>query len=357
MNLYEAIKKIKPTCKESRRKSGEKWDSIAKPLKSLGLLESTVNRLAGILRTEEVNIDKRCVVVMCADNGVTEQNITQADPIVTSIMAENFAKGTTTVCRMAQFINCDVFPVDIGINSNISAKGLINKKIMYGTKNFSVQPAMSRDQAIQAIETGIAIAERLKQEGYTLIATGEMGIGNTTTSSAIASVLLGKSAAEMTGRGAGLDEEGMKRKISAIERGVALHAPNPKDAIDVLSKVGGLDIGGLAGLILGSAALSTPVLLDGFISGVAALVAVRICPDCADYLIPSHLSAEPAAKIISDHLGFSPLIRAEMCLGEGTGAMAALGLIDMALHTYRSAITFREIDIEAYVHFKTETLL
>lgn len=352
MNLNEAINRIKPTCEKSRQKAAEKWDTVAKPLRSLGALESTVSKIAGILRTEDVIIDKRCVVVMCADNGVVAQNITQADAIITSIMADNFAKGTTTVCTMAQFIQCDVIPVDIGINSSVSANGLIDKKIMYGTKDLSMEPAMSRDQAIRAIEVGIEMAETLHEKGYTLIATGEMGIGNTTTSSAIASVLLDKPAEGMTGRGAGLDDEGLKRKIKAIKKGIELHKPNAKDPIDVLAKVGGLDIAGMAGLCIGCAALSIPVLLDGFISGVAALIAIRLCPICAEYMIPSHLSAEPAAGIIMDHLGFSPMIRAGMCLGEGTGAMAALGLIDMAVYTYKHTITFRELDIEAYVHFK-----
>ncbi len=352
MKLEQALKLIKPVDYNIIKQSQEKWDKIAKPLQSLGALETTVTKMAAIAGTADFDIDKRCVVIMCADHGVVAQGVTQADSIVTTIMAENFAKGTTTVCVMAKSIGVDVIPVDIGINSNISATGLINKKIMYGSNDISLGPAMTRLQAVQAIEVGIEIALSLKDKGYKLIATGEMGIGNTTPSAAIASVLFGREVNTVCGSGAGLDKEGFERKINAVKRAIEINKPDREDPIDVIGKVGGLDIAGMVGLFLGGAAVSLPVMVDGLISGIAAVLASRICPACKEYMIATHMSAEPAGKLVLKKLDFMPIITAGMRLGEGTGAMAALTVIDMAVEVYKKTITFPEIDMEKYIHFK-----
>ena len=209
-------------------------------------------------------------------------------------------------------------------------------------------PAMTRDEAIKGIEAGIAMVEELKAQGYRLFATGEMGIGNTTTSSAVASVLLGQPVETMTGRGAGLSSDGLTRKIQAIKKAIDLNKPDAKDSIDVLAKVGGLDIAGLAGVYLGGAALQIPVLIDGFISGVAALVAARLCPEAADYMIASHVSKEPAAHLVLDELGKEAVLHADMCLGEGTGAIALCPFLDMGATLYNTLSTFDDIHVDQY---------
>lgn len=352
MNLQQAIESVRPTCEASVDAAAANWDNIAKPLNSLGLLETTVNRLAGIERNAQVDISKRCLVIMCADNGVVAQGVTQTDSVVTTIMSENFAKGTTTVCTMAQHIGVNVLPINIGINNPTTAEGLVNRNVMMGTNDITQGPAMTMEQALQAIEVGIDIALSLKTEGYKLIATGEMGIGNTTTSSCLATLLLNQKIEDVTGRGAGLDMSGFDRKIGAIRKAILVNNPNKDDVIDALAKVGGLDIAGMVGLYIGGAAVQLPVMIDGFISGISAVIAARLCPLCKEYMIVSHVSAEPAGQMVLDELGFKPLVTAGMCLGEGTGAMAALALIDMAIDIYYNTITFAKINMDEYIHFK-----
>ena len=217
-----------------------------------------------------------------------------------------------------------------------------------GTRNMVKEPAMTREEAVKGIEAGIEMVSRLKAKGYGLLATGEMGIGNTTTSSAVASVLLDRPVEEMTGRGAGLSSDGLNRKITAIKKAIDKHQPDPKDAIDVLAKVGGLDIAGMAGVFIGGAAFSVPVVIDGFISCVAALIAQRICPTVGDYMIASHVSKEPAAHLILEALGKEAVIHGDMCLGEGSGAVALFPFLDMGTAVYQSMSTFDDIHVEQY---------
>lgn len=211
------------------------------------------------------------------------------------------------------------------------------------------EPAMTKEQAVQAIETGIEMVETLKAKGYGIIATGEMGIGNTTTSSAVASVILKRPVEEMTGRGAGLSSEGLNRKITAIKKAVALHKPNPEDGIDVVSKVGGFDIAGIAGLFIGGAVYKVPIVIDGVISAVGALVAVTICPQCKDYMLASHVSKEPAGQLLLESLGKEAPLHCDMCLGEGTGALNLYPLLDTAVAVYYGMSDFSGIGMEAYV--------
>lgn len=219
---------------------------------------------------------------------------------------------------------------------------------MYGTKNFVKEPAMTREEAWHAVLVGIDMVKELKEKGYATLATGEMGIGNTTTSSAVAAVLLDKPVEQVTGRGAGLTSEGLERKIWVIKEAIALHRPNPEDPLDVLSKVGGLDIAGLAGVFLGGALYRVPVVIDGFISETAALCAARMVPTSAEYMLPSHVSKEPAGQMLLDALGLSPLLTCNMCLGEGSGAVAVMPLLEMGLQVYRQMSTFEEINVEQY---------
>lgn len=299
----------------------ERWSVVAKPLKSLGALEDLVAQIAGVIGEARFDIGKRALVVMCADNGVIAQGVTQTDESITALVAADLAKGCSSANLMARVARVDVIPVDVGVKNPPDAPGLISRRVAAGTRDFTSGPAMTRGQALQAVGVGIETARECREKGYRLIATGEMGIGNTTTSAAVAAALLGCEPREITGRGAGLSDEGLKRKVAAIEKGIAVNRPDADDALDVLGKLGGFDIAAMAGLFIGGALERLPVVIDGVISAVAALVACRLCPGCAFAMIPSHMSAEPAARRVFGELGLEPVIRAGMRLGEGTGAL------------------------------------
>ena len=349
MTLEEAIAKIEPLNSEAMSEAKRRWDAIAKPLNSLGLLEDAIIRIAGVCGDASVSIAKRAVVVMCADNGVSEEGVSQSDQEVTAIVTENMNNGDSSVCRMARLAHADVIPVDIGVYRPVKGDRILQRNVLRSTRNMTREPAMTREECIQAIEVGINVAAELKGQGYSLFATGEMGIANTTTSSAITTVMLGCEIELVTGRGAGLSSDGLVRKIDAIRRAIELNKPDPADPIDVLAKVGGLDIAGLVGVYLGGAACHVPVMLDGFISSVAALVAARICPDAREYFLASHVSGEPAGDMLLTELELTPVLRARMALGEGTGAVAVMALYDMALAIYSDMVTFEDTNIEAYV--------
>lgn len=345
--LQETIHRIQAADQEAMKASEAHWDTIAKPLKSLGRLEEYVIQIAGMQRTPKVTLGKKALVVMCADNGVVAEGVTQSGQEVTAIVAENFLDTKSCAAIMCRETGTDIFPVDIGMA--VDTPRVEKRKIAYGTKNLAKEPAMTRGEAVRAIETGIQFAEELKEKEYGILATGEMGIGNTTTSSAISTVLLNIEPELVTGRGAGLSTEGLNRKIAVIKQAIALHKPDKNDPIDVLSKVGGFDIAGLTGVFLGGAANRIPVVVDGFISAVAALVAVRLCPAASDYILASHVSKEPAGTLLLDALGKKPALTCDMCLGEGTGAVALFPLLEMGLHIYHEMSTFEEIEIENYV--------
>ena len=346
MTLEETLQKIHPLDEKAMEISRKRWDSIAKPLHSLGKMEDLVVQIAGITGSPDMNLKKRALVAMCADNGVVEEGVTQTGQEVTAIVAENFLTGDTSACTMCRQCGTDVYPVDVGMA--VDTKVPTDLKVAMGTRNMVKEPAMTREEAVKGIEAGIEMVSRLKAKGYGLLATGEMGIGNTTTSSAVASVLLDRPVEEMTGRGAGLSSDGLNRKITAIKKAIDKHQPDPKDAIDVLAKVGGLDIAGMAGVFIGGAAFSVPVVIDGFISCVAALIAQRICPLAGEYMIASHVSKEPAARLILEALGKEAVIHGEMCLGEGSGAVALFPFLDMGIAVYDSMSTFEDIHVEQY---------
>ena len=346
MTLEEALSKIQPLDGKAEEEAEKRWHSIAKPLHSLGKMETLVTQIAGITGSADIDIRKKALVAMCADNGVVEEGVTQTGQEVTAIVAENFLTGDTSACVMCRRTGTDVFPVDVGMVSDTKVPA--DLKVMYGTRNMTKGPAMTREEAGRGVEGGIEMTRRLKEKGYGILAAGEMGIGNTTTSSAVASVLLDRSAEEMTGRGAGLSSEGLERKIQAIKKAVKLNCPDRKDPLDVLAKVGGLDIAGMAGVFLGGAALRIPVVMDGFISCTAALVAQRICPEAGNYMIASHVSREPAAELILNALGKEAVIHGDMCLGEGSGAVALFPFLDMGAAVYAEMSTFEDIKVEQY---------
>ncbi len=330
-------------------RSRSRWDAIAKPLGSLGLLEKAVIKISALTASADYTIKKRAVMVMCADNGVVAQNVTQTGSEVTAIVARNMTTGDASVCRMAQVAKADVVPVDMGMLQDLQLPQLLSRRIAAGTQDISCAPAMTPQQAISAVEVGIELVKKMKADGYRILLLGEMGIGNTTTSSAMASALLGVDPQKVTGRGAGLSGEGVKHKTDIVRKAIEHNCPDAGNAMDVLAKLGGFDIAGLVGIIIGGAMYRVPILLDGLISGVAALCAVRICPNAINALIASHISAEPAGKMLLDALGLEPIICAGMYLGEGSGAVAALPLLDMAYAVYGEMRTFGEINIESYV--------
>lgn len=353
MNLQTLINSIQPADDRAKQIAKNRWDSIAKPLNSLGILEDTIIKIAGIKRTDRVTLNKKALVIMCADNGVVKEKVTQTDSSVTAVVAKNFLSHTSCACIMAKHSNTDVYPIDMGMLVDVLPEtDPINKgkKVAYGTKNMAIEPAMTREEAIKAIKGGINTVLQLKELGYDMIATGEMGIGNTTTSSALCSVLLDEPVEKVTGKGAGLTKEGLSRKIEVIKKSISIHNPEKEDPIDVLSKVGGYDIAGLTGVFLGGAIYHVPIVLDGFISSVAALIAKKLNPFTVDYMIASHVSKEPGGHMVLEELDLRPFITADMCLGEGTGAVASFPLIEMALSVYQTMSTFSEINMEEYKH-------
>lgn len=337
---------IPPRDEMSAQRARDRWNTIAKPVGSLGLLEDAIVDIAALIGTMNVCIDQRAVVVFCADNGVVEEGVAQTGQDVTALVAGNMLKGQSAVCLMARTAHADVFPVDIGMCYDVP--GICDCRILKGTSNIAKGPAMSREDAVRAIECGINIAEKLHGEGYRLLISGEMGIGNTTTSGAVAAVLLGESPKNTIGRGAGLSKEGLFRKQRAISVAIEVNQPDPKDAIDVVSKIGGLDIAGMAGLFIGGALYRIPVLVDGVISATAALVAKRICPAATQAIFATHQSSEPSTKKLLDALGKKAFITANMRLGEGTGALCALPLLDMALSVYNGMVSFDDIGLAPY---------
>lgn len=348
------LRSVRPADERYVEAAYRHWDGIAKPLNGLGRFEQMIAKIAGIQGTEQVSLERKAVVVFCADNGVVAEGVTQTDSSVTAVVTENFARGIASVNRMAAIAGAEVLPVDMGVAGEIREPGVRNCKIAWGTANLLKEPAMTMEQAYAAVHAGIGIAGELKDAGYDLLGVGEMGIGNTTTGSAIVSVLLDRPVAEVTGRGAGLSGEGLRRKIRVIEEAIALHRPDRDCPMEVLAKLGGFDIAGMAGLMLGGAINRIPVVLDGMISVAAALVAQSICPAVTDYLLPSHLGKEPACALAMERLGLFPVIHGELALGEGTGAVMLFPLLEQAHAVYRENSTFEDIHIDAYEKFSED---
>lgn len=368
--LFQQLCMIGRPNEKAMAQAWQRWDSIGKPLRSLGLLEKAVVKVAGMENTADVKMDRKAIVVMCADHGVVAEGVTQTDSSVTRIVAENLTRSCTSVNIMAAKAGADVFPVDMGMlgysfsNKDLRPLELCDRKIGEGTGNIAVEPAMSEAACVQAVLTGIEIIGDLAVQGYDIVGMGEMGIGNTTPSSALVSVLLNLPANEVTGRGAGLSDEGLKKKIAVIEQAVSRYWKATEDsniqdgsffkveaAIELMAHLGGYEIAGMAGLCLGGAIYGVPIVLDGYISAAAALCASLISSESTGWMLASHISAEPAGWKVLKYLHLEPVINAGMCLGEGTGAAAAMSLYDMGLAVYRGMSTFEEIHVEQYEHF------
>ncbi len=365
--LQRAVNSIEELDERAMRMARERQERLTKPSGSLGVLEDLSVKLAGITGNARPEVGRKVVIVMAGDHGVTIEGVSAFPSEVTPQMVLNFASGGAAINVLARHVGADVVVVDIGVAvdveapgaaqfanprpgsrgsaADVGAVGLVHRKVRRGTDNMAIGPAMSREEAIACVEVGIEMAHREVERGATLLATGDMGIGNTTPSSAILAALTGSPVADVVGRGTGIEEGALAKKREVVERALRVNAPNPEDPIDVLSKVGGLEIGGLAGVIIGSAARRVPVVIDGFISGAAALLAAKIAPQSIDYMIASHVSAEPGHRKMLEHLGLKPMLHMDMRLGEGTGAALAMGLVEAAAKVLNEMATFAEAGV------------
>ncbi|HEX6540309.1 MAG TPA: nicotinate-nucleotide--dimethylbenzimidazole phosphoribosyltransferase [Ktedonobacterales bacterium] len=344
-DIASTIATIGPLDANTMAAARDRQAQLTKPTGSLGRLESLAIQMAGITAEEQPRLDQKAVVVMAGDHGVTAEGVSAYPAEVTPQMVLNFLHGGAAINALARVVGARVVVVDIGVAGPLAHPHLISRKIAPGTANFAVGPAMTRKQAQDAIAVGIEAIASLARDGVRMVATGEMGIGNTTAASAITAVLAGASPAEVTGRGTGIDDAQLAHKVAVIERALAVNAPHPDDGLDVLVKVGGLEIAGLVGVILGAAARRMPIVLDGFIAGSAALVAEKLCPGVRDYLIAGHLSVERGHRVLLDVLGLSPLLSLDLRLGEGTGAALAMGILEAALAAHRQMATFAEAGV------------
>ena len=390
--------RIVPPDEKIREACRKRWDSLCKPIGGMGSFEELIAQIGAVQGSLHPQLGAAALVIMGADNGVTAEGVSQCGSEVTARVLDNMGAGRSSVCAMSAYQNLhareasaerertDVIPVNIGMNTDAQHPAVWNRPVRYGSGNIAKGPAMSGSEAARAVLEGIRIASRLRESGYDLLAAGEMGIGNTTTASACACVLLGADPARMTGKGAGLTEEGLRHKIEVVqgairrsgfdrrfsfrEEGIrqadtrqadtgqadarqkaVKKSPGSEtapDAIEVLRSVGGFDLLGMCGLYLGGWICQIPVLIDGFVSSVAALAAVRICPACADAILASHRSSEPAAGTVLEALGKKPLITGNLHLGEGTGAVLAMPMLDMALSVYKESVLFGEGGVRQY---------
>lgn len=344
--INQAITSIKLLDERSLTEASERQDNLTKPQGSLGQLESISIQVAGIKGDPRPRIIHKVIFTLVGDHGVTQTGVSAYPSEVTPQMVYNFLRGGAAINVLARQVGARVVVADLGVASVLERHPqLKDKKVSLGTQNMAEGPAMSRDEAIRSIEAGIELVEEELTKGIDILGTGDMGIGNTTSSSAITATLTGADVTTVTGRGTGLDEEGWGRKVKVIQKALALNRPDPKDAIDVLSKVGGFEIGGIVGVILAGARYRIPVVIDGFISGAAALIAASLSPQVKPCLIASHQSAEPGHKKILEHLGLIPLLNLNMRLGEGTGAALGIFLVEASLKILDEMATFAEAGV------------
>ncbi len=346
--LNSTINNIQPQDQDSRNMAKDRLDQLALPYWALGRLMDLAMDLAGMTRSIRPSVDNKAVITMAGDHGVTAEGVSKFPQEVTPQMVANFVHGGAGINALARQADARVVVVDMGVAADLSqlaaAGKIISHRIAPGTENMAQGPAMTRDQAIASLEAGISVAQDLSAE-IDLFGTGDMGIGNTTPSTAIVSCLTDTPVAEVCGRGTGLDDKQLDHKISVIERSLEVNSPDKDDGLDVLAKVGGYEIGGIAGVILGAAAQKKPVLVDGFISTAGALIAHRLCPNVKDYIIAAHRSVEKGHKIMHAHLGLEPLLDLNLRLGEGTGAALAMNIVEASVAVLTEVATFAEAQV------------
>jgi nicotinate-nucleotide--dimethylbenzimidazole phosphoribosyltransferase len=344
--LEMAIAAVKTADPAWERRAWDRLDSLTKPPRSLGRLEEAAARVAALQHSVTPSVERKALVIMAADHGVTAQGVSPYPPEVTAQMVANFVAGGAAINQLAQHVGARLVLVDAGMATDMHyGDGVIEAKVARGTRDMTVGPAMSRAQALQAVGLGMETALRVYAEGADLVGIGEMGIGNSTAAAAVTAALTGASPAQVVGRGTGLDGDGVRRKIDVVRRALDVNAVDPSDPLSVLAEVGGFELAGLAGVVIASAACSIPVVADGYISSAAALAAVRMAPATKDWLFASHLSAEPGHQIVLEAIGIRPVLELDMRLGEGTGAALAMGIIDAACKVMSGMATFQEAGV------------
>lgn len=344
--LHDTLKSITPVDEQWYAVAQRHLDSLTKPPGSLGMLEEFARRLVAITCEKMPVAGRKVMFTFAGDHGVVAEGVAAYPKEVTTQMVLNFLKGGAGINVLTRHAGAEIVVVDIGVDHDFgSADGLIRMKVVRGTRNLARGPAMTKEEAVACIETGIRLARGYAEKGYRMFGTGDMGIGNTTPSSAIVAAITGRPVSEVTGRGTGISDDALARKITVIERALELNRPDGKDGVDVLAKVGGAEIGGIAGLVLGAAAHRIPVVIDGFISTAGALIAYTLEPSCRDYLFAAHNSAEKGHGVMLGAMGLTPILDLGLRLGEGTGAALAMHLIEAGLKIYREMATFQEAGV------------
>ncbi len=347
MSLDQTLKQIRPLDRSSECAAQQRLDSLTKPQGSLGRLEEFARRIAVIQGKVPPRLGRKLLFVFAADHGIGEEGVSAYPREVTAQMTYNFLNGGAAINVLARHHGVETEVVDVGVDYEFAApRGLRNCKLRRGTANFSRGPAMTREEAARSVELGIVLAREVAAENIFLLGAGDMGIGNTSSATAILCALTGAAPADTVGRGTGIDEATLARKIAAIERGLHINRPDPKDPLDVLAKVGGLEIGAITGVILGAAVFRLPMVLDGFISGAAALLAQQFCPHVRDILFASHLSAERGHSLMLDVLKLAPVLDLQMRLGEGTGACLLMSLIEASVRMLGEMATFESAGVK-----------
>ena len=351
-DILEDKIKIEPVNKEKIKQVKQEWNRVSKPIDSFGNFENIHSKIAAIQGFDAPDLYHPRLIVCCGDHGIVEEGVSQADQDVTRICATNIGKGLTTAGVMAKSLGIDIMAVDVGINYAKEVPYTLNRRVKYGTCNFLKQPAMSVEEFSRAVQVGMDLALESKESGYDLLLVGEMGIGNTTSAAVIAGYLLDLNAEAVTGRGAGLDDEGFSKKRAVVSMALSMYSG--LSLVEICSNFGGLELAAMTGIILGGAVYSVPVVLDGMLSMVSALVADRLLDNTKDYLIPSHISKEPVANKLAKKLSLTPAIDAAMAVGEGVGAVmmvSSLRIVDIAFH---DALKFGDSGVEQYKDFKEE---
>jgi nicotinate-nucleotide--dimethylbenzimidazole phosphoribosyltransferase len=346
MNISETVKKIKAIDPELIKRAQERLDNLTKPAGSLGRLEELARTIVGITGKENPELKSKVIFTFAGDHGVTEEGVSAYPKEVTAQMVYNFIRGGAGINVLARHAGARVVVADLGVAEDLKTHpDLIIKKVGYGTRNIAKAAAMTRDEAVRSIEAGIDIFEDEYKKGIDIAGTGEMGIGNTSPSSAITAVFTKKNVSEITGKGTGIDDASFDRKVRIIEKAIAVNKPDANDAIDVLAKVGGFEIGGLVGVILAASSRRVPVVIDGFISGAAALIAFHIEPKTKDHMIASHCSVERGHRIILEHIGLKPILDLNLRLGEGTGAALGINMADASIKILTQMATFKSAGV------------
>lgn len=350
-NLQDVLDSIQPIDESMVEQAKEHTAKLAVPPRALGRLHDIGEKLCGIMRTQDPDVASKAVIVMAGDHGIVDEGVSAFPQEVTGEMVKNFLAGGAGINCLCRHVGAKVIVVDIGMKVDPTSLGLetsdifFSHKIAPGTENFAKGPAMTKEQAEKAILCGFERASALINEGVQVLGTGDMGIGNTTPSAAIGAVLTGAGLDDMTGRGTGVDDQGLKRKKSAIQKGIDVNQPNPKDGLDVLAKVGGYEIAGIAGIVLAAAYHKKPVVIDGFISTAGALIAQALCPLAGQYMFAGHCSEEPGHKLMLDHLGLKPILDLGLRLGEGTGGALAMNILEASVKVFKEVLTFEQAGV------------